>query len=82
MSPHVMTWLTAGLATARVIVRPLDWPEAIWAVSGAVLLVLPRLLAPADALAGVARGKDAYLSLVGMMPATPMHRMYRAKRCP
>ena len=39
MSPHVITWTIAALATAGVIVRPFDLPEAIWAVAGAVLLV-------------------------------------------
>lgn len=57
----------AALATAGVILRPFDWPEAIWAVVGAVLLVLLGLLPPADALAGIGKGTDVYLFLVGMM---------------
>ena len=46
MSPHVITWTVVALATAGVIVRPFNLPEAIWAVSGAVLLVAVGLLSP------------------------------------
>jgi arsenical pump membrane protein len=67
MSPNMMTWIVAALATAGVILRPFDWPEAIWAVSGAVLIVVLRLLSPQDAWTGVAKGTDVYLFLIGMM---------------
>ena len=67
MSPEILTWTIAAIATAAVILRPLSWPEAIWAVSGAVLLVALRLLSPQDALTGVAKGLDVYLFLTGMM---------------
>ncbi len=67
MSPHVMTWIVAAVATAGVILRPFNWPEAIWAVAGAALLLLLRLLSPSDALTGVGKGTDVYLFLTGMM---------------
>src|ERR1700733_6002495 len=67
MSSHVITWTVAALATAGVIVRPFNLPEAIWAVAGAVLLVALGLLSPQDALSGVAKGSDVYLFLFGMM---------------
>jgi arsenical pump membrane protein len=67
MDPHALTWGIAALATAGVIIRPFGWPEAIWAVAGATLLVALRLLSPVDALAGVAKGTDVYLFLTGMM---------------
>jgi arsenical pump membrane protein len=67
MSPHVIIWIVAALATAGVIVRPFSLPEAIWAVAGAVLLVALGLLSPQDALTGVAKGRDVYLFLFGMM---------------
>ena len=68
MSPPVLTWIIAGLATAGVILRPFNWPEAIWAVSGAALLVILQLLSPMDALTGVGKGQaDVYLFLIGMM---------------
>jgi arsenical pump membrane protein len=60
-------WGIAAVATAGVIIRPFAWPEFIWAVTGAVLLLVFGLLSPADALAGVAKGTDVYLFLTGMM---------------
>src|ERR1700685_703315 len=67
MSPHVITWTIAALATAGVIVRPFNLPEAIWAVAGAVLLAALGLITAQDALTGVAKGTDVYLFLFGMM---------------
>jgi arsenical pump membrane protein len=67
MSPQEIIWTIAAVATAGVIIRPFDWPEAVWAVTGAALLVLSGLLSPADALAGVVSGADVYLFLAGMM---------------
>ncbi len=70
MSPilsHLAIWTIAALATAGVILRPLRWPEAIWAVVGALLLVLAGLLPLRAAFAAVAKGLDVYLFLAGMM---------------
>ncbi len=67
LTPHVATWLIAGLATAGVIVRPFSWPEAVWAVGGAAVLVVLGLIGPGVALAGVLKGTDVYLFLLGMM---------------
>ena len=61
------TWGIAALATAGVIIRPFGWPEAVWAVAGAVALVAAGLLPVGDALAGVGKGTDVYLFLTGMM---------------
>jgi arsenical pump membrane protein len=61
------TWGIAALATAGVIIRPFAWPEFIWAVAGAVALVVFGLLPWTDALAGVGKGTDVYLFLTGMM---------------
>ena len=60
-------WGIAVLSTAGVIVRPWGVPEYVWAVAGAALLVLAGLLSPANALAGIAKGTDVYLFLIGMM---------------
>jgi len=68
------TWGIAGAATAGVIIRPFSWPEFIWAVSGAVLLVALGLLSPADALSGVIKGTDVYLFLTGMMLLSELAR--------
>jgi arsenical pump membrane protein len=67
MTPQEATWVIAAIATIGVIVRPFNWPEAIWAVAGAALLVALRLITPQDVLAGVAKGTDVYLFLAGMM---------------
>jgi arsenical pump membrane protein len=75
MSPNMITWTIAALATAGVILRPFDWPEAIWAVAGAVLLLALRLISPADALAGIGRGTDVYLFLIGMMLLAEIARL-------
>jgi hypothetical protein len=35
-----LSWGIAAAATAGVITRPFKWPEAVWAVAGALLLVM------------------------------------------
>jgi arsenical pump membrane protein len=50
-----------------VIARPFRWPEAVWAVLGAGLLLVFGLLSPTAALGAVAKGIDVYLFLTGMM---------------
>ncbi|ANK84276.1 MULTISPECIES: arsenic transporter [unclassified Rhizobium] len=74
MTEHAMTWGIAGLTAMGVVVRPFRWPEAIWAVFGALLLLAFRLLGPHDALAGVAKGGDVYLFLIGMMLLSELAR--------
>ena len=64
---QMWTWGIAALATAGVIIRPFDWPEFIWAVAGAAVLVVAGLLPWHDALAGIGKGTDVYLFLTGMM---------------
>jgi arsenical pump membrane protein len=63
----ILIWIISVLAIALVIIRPFKMPEFVWAVGGAVLLLLARLLTPAEGLAGVAKGLDVYLFLTGMM---------------
>src|SRR5882724_6733228 len=69
MPPHetLLAWSIIILATAGVIIRPFRLPEAIWAMAGAVALVLLGLLPAADALSGMRKGLDVYLFLIGMM---------------
>ena len=64
---HTIIWIIAILVTAGIIVRPFNMPEAVWAVAGAIALVLFRLIVPSVAFAGVAKGLDVYLFLTGMM---------------
>lgn len=62
-----MIWPVVILATACVIIRPWRLPEAIWAVLGALILVLFGLVPWRDAVSAVGRGTDVYLFLIGMM---------------
>ena len=74
LASHWSTWGIAGLATACVIIRPFAWPEFVWAIAGASLLLLLGLLSPAEAWSGVARGTDVYLFLAGMMLLSELAR--------
>lgn len=65
--PHVMIWLIAAVAILGIIARPWDLPEALWAVTGALVLVLASLMPAAAAWTAVRRGTDVYLFLAGMM---------------
>ena len=64
---HLEIWGIAAVATGGVIIRPWGWPEALWAVLGAAILVLSALLPWQDALSAAAKGTDVYLFLAGMM---------------
>src|ERR1700735_426616 len=55
------------IATGGVIIRPWRFPEAIWAVLGAVALVAFGLISLADALTGILKGLDVYYFLAGMV---------------
>jgi arsenical pump membrane protein len=61
------TWAISAIATAGVIVRPFSWPEAVWAVLGALALLAFGLIGPEVAWTGVLKGADVYLFLTGMM---------------
>ena len=73
---YLLTWTIVALATAGVILRPGGWAEAIWAVGGALLLVLSGLLPAGSALEAVGRGWDVYLFLIGMMLLSELGRQF------
>jgi arsenical pump membrane protein len=64
---YIAIWIVSFLAIAGVIIRPFKIPEAIWAVCGAVVLVISGLILPSECLTGIAKGTDVYLFLTGMM---------------
>ena len=64
---HIAIWVISFFAIAGVIIRPFNWPEAIWAVAGAVILVVFGLIGTSDGLTGINKGTDVYLFLTGMM---------------
>jgi arsenical pump membrane protein len=70
----LLTWAIIAASVLGVILRPFHWPEFIWAVTGAALLVILRLLSPDAALAGVTKGLDVYLFLIGMMALAELAR--------
>ena len=74
MDTNSLTWGIAFCATAGVILRPFRLPEAIWAVAGALALVLLGLMPWPEALRAAAKGTDVYLFLTGMMLLSELAR--------
>ena len=64
---HTLIWVISLVAIAGVIIRPFKTPEVVWAIGGAIILVIFGLISPAEGFSGVARGLDVYLFLTGMM---------------
>ncbi|MDR3697261.1 arsenic transporter [Mucilaginibacter sp.] len=64
---YTLIRIISVLAIAGVVIRPFKLPEAVWAVAGALLLLLLQQISPAEALTGFSRGMDVYLFLTGMM---------------
>ena len=64
---HIATWCICAAAILGVIVRPWKLPEAFWAVTAAVALVVCSLISLADAGRAILKGMDVYLFLTGMM---------------
>lgn len=69
-----LVWLVSLASIALVLIRPKGWPEAWWAMLGACLLVLCRLITPVTALQAVKKGLDVYLFLIGMMVMSELAR--------
>jgi arsenical pump membrane protein len=64
---HVTTWLISVIVILGIVARPWNLPEAVWAVSGAVLLSALSLISAADTVAAIKQGVDVYFFLIGMM---------------
>lgn len=74
MSAFSLTWAIAALTAFGVVVRPFRWPEAVWAVAGASLLLIFNVIGWSDAISGVMKGFDVYLFLIGMMLLSELAR--------
>ncbi len=74
MNTSFYTCAIASVTAAGVVVRPFRLPEAIWAVGGALLILLSGILNPMEVWAGVAKGTDVYLFLIGMMLLSELAR--------
>ncbi|MFT3803361.1 MAG: SLC13 family permease [Burkholderiaceae bacterium] len=57
-----------------IVVRPFQWPEAVWAAAGGLALPLLGLLPWTAAWAGVREGWNVYLFLIGMMALAEIAR--------
>jgi arsenical pump membrane protein len=71
---HVAVWAIVALSTLGVILRPLKLPEAIWPLAATLALLAFGLLPLGAAFAGVRKGVDVYLFLIGMMLLAEMAR--------
>jgi arsenical pump membrane protein len=70
----IVIWLLSLTSIALILIRPKGVREAWWAMLGAGLLLLCRLISPIDALQAVEKGIDVYLFLVGMMIMSELAR--------
>ena len=70
----VLVWLIVAATLAAILFRPKNWPEAVWACLGAVVLVISGLVPLAQAGQAVAKGTDVYLFLTGMMLLSELAR--------
>jgi len=64
---HITIWIIAVISIGAVIIRPFRIPEAVWAVAGALLLLITGRLTISEELRGIGNGTDVYLFLTGMM---------------
>ncbi|MGA8597014.1 MAG: arsenic transporter [Bryobacteraceae bacterium] len=71
---YFAVWLISFASIALVLIRPKGLPEALWAVVGAGLLVICRLVPADNALHAIAKGTDVYLFLAGMMIISELAR--------
>src|SRR5215472_15217285 len=74
-SQTALVWSIAGGTIAGVMFRPKEWPEAVWACFGAVLLILCGLVPFRNAVGAVGKGADVSLFLTGMMLLAELARI-------
>ena len=67
MLANAAIWLICALTILAVITRPFRLPEWIWAVAGAILVLLIGAMPLDAAWRAVRQGQDVYLFLIGMM---------------
>lgn len=76
MMDHWLIYAICFLAVLGVITRPKGWPDFVWALAGAFLLVIFGLMPLADLWAAVMRGRDVYAFLIGMMLLSELARQH------
>ena len=72
--PDAAIWIISAVSIVLMLIRPRQWPEAVWPVTGACLLVVSGLLPPIAAGQAVAKGTDVYLFLTGMLVIAELAR--------
>lgn len=70
----LLLWFIVGVSILLMLIRPRNIPEVYWVGSGAVLIVLLRLMPFSLAGEAVAEGTDVYLFLIGMMLLSELAR--------
>ena len=73
---QIATWIVCIAVFLLILWRPRKIPEYVWAVAGAMLLVIFRLLPPGLAWTAVRGGTDVYLFLAGMMLLAELARQH------
>jgi arsenical pump membrane protein len=70
----LLAWVISLASVALMLLRPKGIAEHIWICSGALLLLITRLLSLRNAAHAVYAGLDVYLFLMGMMLLAEMSR--------
>ena len=73
---QIATWALCVPVFLLILWRPRHIPEYVWAVAGAGLLVVFRLLSPHSAWTAVRAGTSVYLFLAGMMMLAELARLH------
>jgi arsenical pump membrane protein len=73
---HIILPIIVGLSILLMLIRPFNVPEVYWVGSGAILLVVLRLVPLKLAGKAVTEGSDVYLFLIGMMLLSELARTH------
>ena len=73
----MLVYIILIASITAMLVKPFKWPEVVWVVAGAVLLIVLGLISPGKALEGALKGHDVYFFLMGMMLLAELAREER-----
>ena len=74
LAAHTLLIAIVALSILLMLLRPHNIPEVYWVGSGALLLVITRLIPLSLAGRAIAKGTDVYLFLAGMMLLSELAR--------
>jgi arsenical pump membrane protein len=74
LAAHTLLIAIVALSILLMLLRPRNIPEVYWVGSGALLLVVTRLIPLSVAGRAIAKGADVYLFLAGMMLLSELAR--------